>query len=328
VLLHAAARGPREVTEAAASSLARLTGKNVDRLLLDALDRGESKTRRVVVEVLGRRACTAATKTLIAHARGTEPSIRLAVIKALGETATAANVQELVDLLVRANASGETAAAEAALAAVHARTDDKDAFVAAIAARTSQGEAAARAAIFRVLGRVGGNQALAAVRAAIGDSNPALQDAAIRALCEWPGAEPADDLLAIARRSASEKHRVLALRGYLRMAALEELPAPRRLAMARQAIRLAQRDEERRLALGVLAGVPSPEALAEVLPMLDSESLKEEAGVAAVAIGERTLPNHPAAVVEAMRSVLRSVKNQDVIRRARELQTKARNVRS
>jgi hypothetical protein len=42
------------------------------------------------------------------------------------------------------------------------------------------------------------------------------------------------------------------------------------------------------------------EALTAVLPFLDSETLKEEAGAAAVAIGEKLLPSRPAPVLEAM----------------------------
>ena len=174
---------------------------------------------------------------------------------------------------------------------------------------------------------MGGSKALEAVRTAAGDSNAEVQDAALRALCDWTDIEPADDLLGIARQSRNEKHQLLALRGYLRMAGQDELPALRRLAMATEALRLAQRDEERRLALSVLARVPSAEALSAVLPFLDSETLKAEAATAAVAIGEPLLPNASAQVIEAMEKVLQVVKDPDLLRRATELRMKAGQVR-
>jgi hypothetical protein len=162
------------------------------------------------------------------------------------------------------------------------------------------------------------------MRTAAGDSDSDVQDTAVRAMCDWPNAEPADDLLRIARQSSNGSHKLLALRGYLRIASLETLPQQQRLAMAQQSLRLVNRDEERRLVLGVLARVPDIDALATVLTFLDTESLKEEAGAAAVAIGEQVLRAHPAPVVVAMKKVLGSVKNQDVLRRAREIQTRAK----
>jgi hypothetical protein len=108
------------------------------------------------------------------------------------------------------------------------------------------------------------------------------------------------------------------------MAGEGDLPPQRRLAMCREGLRLARRDEERRLALGALACVPDVEALAVVLPFLDNDSLKEEAGAAVVAIGQKLLPNHPSAVIEAMDSVLKSVKSAELLRQAAELRAKAR----
>jgi hypothetical protein len=248
----------------------------------------------------------------------------LAAVKALGETAAAADTPAIVGLLVHAKDASELVAAEAALVTIHARSDAKDVCAEAIAARLSQAQPAAKLTLLRTLRRMGGSKALEAVRTATGDSNPEVQDAAIRALCDWPNAEPADDLLKIARQSSNQSHRLLALRGYLRLASLDALSPQRRLAMAQESLRLIQRDEERRLVLGVLARVPDVDALATVLPFLDTESLKEEAGAAAVAIGEKVLSAHPVHVVEAMKKVLVSVRNQDVVRRAKELQTKAR----
>jgi HEAT repeat protein len=322
--LAVAARSEGELAEAAVSSLVRLSGKAVDATVLTALRDGDIQARRAAIDVLGRRAYAPATEALIACARSTERPIRLAAVKALGETATASNVPVLVDILVQAQDTAEMAAAETALTTIQARIDEKDACAEALAARLSQSEPPAKQALLRALRRLGGTKAVAAVRAAADDPNAEVQDAALRALCDWPNAEPADDVLRIARESSNEKHRLLAVRGCLRMAAFDELPPPRRVAMIQDSLRLINRDEERRLALGALPRVPGMEALTAVLPFLDSETLKEEAGAAAVAIGEKLLPSRPAPVLEAMEKVLKAVRNQDVIRRATELRTRAR----
>jgi len=301
-----------------------LSGEGVDASLLKTLERGDAKTRQIAIDVLGRRAYSPATAALIACARSANQPIRLVSIKALGETAAAADVPAIVDLLVQAKDAGELAPAEAALVAIHARVEQKEACAETIAARLPQAAPAAKLALLRVLRRLGGSKSLEAVRIAAGDPNSEVQEAAVRALCDWPSAEPAEDVLKIARQSSNENHRLLALRGYLRIASLDALPPQRRLMMIQESLRLAKRDEERTLAIGALARAPSLDALAAVLPFLDSDSLKDEAGVAAVAIGEKILPAHPAAVAEAMKKVVASAKNQDVLRRAKEVQTKAR----
>lgn len=321
--LLAAVGGEGEFAEAVASSLAMLFGEHVDAAILEALRRGDGAARQVAIAALGRRAYEPATATLIACARSAEQPVRLAAIKALGETATAADVRELTELLVQAKDASDRAAAEMAVTTVHARIDEQDAYVEALAARWPGSEPAAKLALLGALRRMGGSKSLAAVRTAAGDSNAEVQDAAIRALCDWTDIEPADDLLGIARQSRNEKHQLLALRGYLRMAGQDGLPATRRLAMATEALRLAQRDEERRLALSVLAQASSTEALAAVLPFLDSETLKDEAAAAAVAIGEKLLPNDPAPAIGAMEKVLPVVKDPDLLRRATELRMKA-----
>src|SRR2546421_661635 len=84
--------------------------------------------------------------------------------------------------------------------------------------------------------------------------------------------------------------------------------------MCREGLRLAQRDEERRLALAALAGVPDVGALETALPLLHNGRLTEEAGTAVIAIGQQLLPSHPASVIEAMDSVLKSVKSLELLR--------------
>jgi hypothetical protein len=82
---------------------------------------------------------------------------------------------------------------------------------------------------------------------------------------------------------------------------------------------LAERDEEKKLVLGALGGVPMAEALALVVPFLDNPATKDEASAAALAIGEKLAGSHPAEVAQAVKKVLKATKNQDLLKRAEEL---------
>jgi hypothetical protein len=91
-----------------------------------------------------------------------------------------------------------------------------------------------------------------------------------------PDAAPV--LLEISQDSAAKKYQVRALRGYLRIARqLKQLPDDERVAMARQALKIAERDEERELALDVLKRCPSAESVELASSLVDDAALRDRA---------------------------------------------------
>jgi HEAT repeat protein len=175
----------------------------------------------------------------------------------------------------------------------------------------------AQPALLRLLRAFGGPKALAAVRAASIDAGSALRETSLRLLCEWPTADALPDLVRLARGPADATIRTLALRGAIRLAQRPDVPAVDRLATLREAMALAGRDDERRLVLSALGELASVDSLALVIPLLASESLKEEAGLAAVSISERLSPPRPAQVAAAMERVAGTTANEDLAKRAR-----------
>jgi HEAT repeat protein len=280
---------------------------------------GEVKLRRAAIETLGQRRVAAATPLLLTAAAEADESIRLAALRALGDTAGPQDVAALVALLVGAKTPGEIGTAEGALRAACGRLPDRDPAAQALAAGLPQAGAEQKAVILRVLGQVSGAKALEAVRAAIKEANEGVRDTAVRVLSEWPDAAAIPDLAVLAKASESRKYQILALRGYIRLIGQSDLPADKKLAMCKEAMGLAQRDEEKKLALGVLGGVPSPEALAMVAAFLDSPSMKDEAAAAAVAVGDKIAGSQPKQVAEAMKKVLRVTANKDLQKRAEEV---------
>lgn len=84
------------------------------------------------------------------------------------------------------------------------------------------------------------------------------------------------------------------------------LSPEQKLEMCKEAFKAAQRDDERRLALGVLSHIHTPGALSVVLPHLDNPALVKEAAASALAIGEKIVQAEPRAVADAMRQILES----------------------
>jgi len=308
-----------DVAAAAQTALASIPGSAVDTALLEKVKPGELKTRLVAMAVLGQRRVAAFTPALIGLVGDADDAIRTAAIRTLGQVATLEQLDILAGALTDPKTPADAQTAEAALAAACARLADSEACAARLTKYMSGARPAARMALVRVLRSVGGAEALAAVRAAQNDPAPEVSDAAVRALCDWTSADAAPDLLAVAQTSPNPTYRVLALRGYINQIRLRSVLVPQKLVMSKEAAALAQRDEEKRLLLGVLGSISHRQALEMTLAYLDQESLRAEACTAAISIATRLARSEPAAVAEAMKKVIAATDDPELIRRAEAL---------
>lgn len=110
---------------------------------------------------------------------------------------------------------------------------------------------------------------------------PPVRRAAILGLSEWPSAEPLEDLLSVAREPQNRKHQLLALRGYIKLAALPAGRAPAAtVALLATAYCLAAAPEEKKAVLGLLPRYPSREALALAERARAEEAAAKEAKAA------------------------------------------------
>ena len=179
-------------------------------------------------------------------------------------------------------------------------------------------------ALLRVLRSARGARALAAVRAAANDADAKIRDEAVSLLCGWPSVEALPDVIRIARSASDLRVKVLALRGCFRLIPMKNAPAEEKLALLKVALALAERKEEKRLALAALAAVHTPEALSVVVPHLDVPDLKEEASLAVLAIAEEIVGKHPSEVADAVSRVLKVTANKGARQRAEGLLARAK----
>ena len=123
----------------------------------------------------------------------------------------------------------------------------------------------------------------------------------------------------------SKTIKVLALRGFVRLVPQQDAPDAKKLESLKDAMALADRNEEKRLVLSALGNVPTVEALALVASHLDNAALKEEACLAAVAIAEKIGAGHAAEVAAAMKQVAKLTANKKLAARADAIARKAKN---
>jgi len=304
LLAERAATTTGEEQKAARQSLYRLRGAGVDQAILAAVGKADAKAKAELVAALGRRNVRAAVETLFQTARDPDRKVRTESIKALASLAGPENLPALVDLLINAQSTSERTEAEKTIVAVAHKIEQTGRRASSVLARLpSVKDIKARCALLSTLGK-----------------ETDLQAAAIRALSIWPTPAPLPDLLKSAQQSKSPLHRILALRGLVRLLGLpSDRPAEQTIAMYRQAMSLAPNAMEKRRVLSGLSATKSIEALEMAADYLDDKDLVMEAEVAVVKIAGSIHKQAPKRSAELLRKVAATTKNQALRAQAQEI---------
>jgi HEAT repeat protein len=317
------------VAEAAQESLAALPGKEVDAAILQMLASGAPARRLMALDLIVRRRMFATIPTLFDVARDSDAKVRVAAVKKLGELAGPDQLPGFLDLLPKAASPEDLEATEQALGAVSLRATNPDACVKQVETRLAESQPAQKCALVRVLGAVGGTNALRAVRSAVNDPNIEVHAAAIRVLGGWSTADAATDLLELAKAAGNPTDKMICLRGYLALAGHADLSTDQRLAMCRQAASLIQKDEEKKLLLAALGSISSVEALDLITPYLDDAAVKEEASTGIVDISDKLLQGSDGTkvapkLIEPLNKVVQVTASADLAKRAQTLLKQAK----
>lgn len=305
LLAEAGARSAGDEREAARESLNRLPGQDVNESILAALQAQSAPAVRCeLIKSLAARWCWEAMPALFETTGDTDESVRVAAFEALGALATGSDLPMLVERLIATVGDDARTAAENAVVETALRIEDGEQRAEPVLAVLGDTGEVVKASLIRVLGRIGGERALEAIRAARADGHPVVVDATVRALAKWPTLEVTADLLEIARNTTNDTHRVLALRGYVR---LVRLPSDREpvetFELLVEAMALSTRPEEKKLVLGGLADVRHIYALKMAELLLEEEPLRDEAATATLAIARALAAEDRGAALEAIENV-------------------------
>ncbi|MEJ2704105.1 MAG: HEAT repeat domain-containing protein, partial [Sedimentisphaerales bacterium] len=315
-LAQAAATTTGDERKAARDSLYRLRGAEVDKVILTAIPKAEPKVKVELLGAVGERDIRAGLKTLLETAKDSDRKVRIQSLRVLKVVAGPEDVPALVKLLVSAQSSSDRSQAEKTVAAVAHKIEDKNHQAEAVLAVLPSVKAVpSRCSLLSVLGKIGDNTALPALTAALKDSDTDVQTASIRALAGWPSAEPLADLLKVAESSDNEVHRILALRGFVRLLGLEnKRSAEESLAMYKKAMSLAPNAIEKRRVLSGLGNVQSLRALQMAAGYLGDANLSREASSASVKIASGICGDHPKEADEVLKEIIAKTKEGDPLR--------------
>jgi len=315
----AATRGAEQ--KAARGSLYRLRGPKVDETVLGAIPSAEAKVKVELIRSTGERNIAAGDEILLKTAADKDSSVRRESIKVLKTIAGPNDLPSLVKMLIGVQSSADRREAEKTVTAVaHKIGDESKQAEAVLAALPSVKDVTTRCSLLRVLGKIGDKSALGVLREGLKDKNDTVKETCIRALAEWPTAEPVADLLKVVQASENKLHHVLALRGFVRLIGLESnRPAEETIGMYKQAMSLASDTSEKKMVLSGLANIKLLAALQMAASYLEDKDLQQEAEVAVVKIAETTVGSSPAESKAALQKVIQISKNEFLREQAQKL---------
>jgi HEAT repeat protein len=314
ILVKAAAETASGTQKVAAAALARISGPGADAAVAKAASDGDAKTRVLAINALAQRNDQSASSALLQYAADADPAVSTAACAALGKIGTDKELEGLVQLVL----TRKTPDADSALQAVASRATDKAAAAQKLIALTKTAELQQLASLYEILALVGGKEALTAVSIAAGSDNEQVKDAATRALANWPDFPATTPLLVIASAlHVSRVHNVLAVQAVARLVkSSDQERAANRVKAALAAIKVAKRDEDKKLLLSALASVPDKSAGEAIKPYLSDPQYQQEAGLAGITLAETLRRTDRPAARDLAQAIKNASISEDLTRRA------------
>lgn len=260
------------------NALCALNAEGTDAAIIHTLDTAEDdKLKGKMIQCLSARQAKSALPLFVQLAKGEWSRISAAAISGMANLVTEKDFGTYAELILATDSKKKIQALETSISSAAQRLPDAEACAKPLVDAYTKAEGEQKLALIRAMGSIGGKEARTVLEKSMTSSNAAVKDAAIRGLCNWPNTEVQDQLLDLAENADSEKHKVLALRGYIRLANTysDEKDA---LPMCKKAAALTDRPEELRSIIACVKRFRSEDVINFLAPMLENPAIVDEAG--------------------------------------------------
>jgi len=289
-------------------TLSRQSSKSIDAKLLAKFDSAEASIdeRCATIELIGKRRIAGVTPRLASlAATASDGTVRLAAVRALGETIALDDIDRLLNLYSAFQADETSADVyKQSLQAACIRMADLDATVTRLAAWIVGKPAETQVFILDRIGELGGAAALTKLGELAIKGEPHLQDAATRILGGWMMPDGAPVLLELAKTHPAEKYRIRTLRGFIRIVRQLRFADDQRLAYIRAALEVATRPDEKKLAIETLTRVVSIESMNIAIAYLADPAVKQQAAKTIVKLAGSISEKTPEPALDALKKVI------------------------
>jgi HEAT repeat protein len=272
--------GDKDDAEGACEALTAMTGDGVNGALAAAVQKVDPATAAALIDLLGDRRASDQADAVATWLTAKDKGVRRAAAKTLGAIGSPAQLPRLIDGLLASDSKSEQSALGKTVTAIGRRIPDAEKRAAAVLTALGRAGAPQKPVLVAFLGKLGGSKALKEAVAASKSADSTLRDAAVRALASWTDMAAFDALLTIAGDGGSVTHKVLAVRGCVRLLGEAELPGPEKLRRFDDVLAAAGRPDEKKLVISGVAAVGGRKALAWIERHLDDPALSKEAAAA------------------------------------------------
>jgi HEAT repeat protein len=275
------------LADAARMSLIKLSDPKSDAGIVRAFRKnsGDAAFRTRLIGVITFRKTKDAAPYLTSCLADADPAIRTAAFQALTDLSGAKQLPDLVAAVGKTTDAKEKNAAEKALFALSRK--HPDAAAAALVKALPSADPERRSLFLSALGIAGTPDALPCVLSSLKDADPTVAEDALRVLSDWKDLPAANTLFEQAKTHPKNSLRVLALRGFIRLAD-KEPDLARRTDMLTQATALVTRTEEKSQLIAAWGRTPTPPAVAALTSYLTDDALKTDALKALRAVALKT----------------------------------------
>ena len=283
LLARLAANAGGEEQQAARDSLWSLKGRNIDSVILENMHKNlPPEMQAEFILSIGERRIFAGKTYLMDIAGSPDSTNRLLAIKTLKDVSQPEDLPQLLDILMKTEEERECNEMIMTVAQVARKIQPASQQGGIFVSKLSQVEQPEkRALLYRVLGKIGDDSTLFILTQDKFSEDPILRKAAVYALADWPNSTPKSDLFQIASKTENRTYHVVALQAFIRMVEMDKSRKPEDAVKdLNDAVKIAQRKEEKIAVLGLLPQFSCPDALALVELLSQDDDLKAEAEVA------------------------------------------------
>ncbi len=308
---------------AARTSLVQLMGPDVTAALVGQMKHSPAETKVKLLAVLGARRARDTIPAILKAALDDDADVRTAAMRVLGQLAKPKHIPAMLKGLLKARPGPERDWAEKAVMFVCRRIPQASQRARPLLEAWKGLNAADQVSVLPTLGRVGGPASLKIVAEAIADKDPRHHAAGVAAICYWPDASVAPQLIALARSEPDAPRRLLALRALIRVAALPDGRSnAQRLVLLKKAMSMATGDDDRNYVIKRANAIRSIETLRFVAPYLGQPAFAQQACATVVELAHHRELREPnqAEFHRALDVVIRTSKDPGVVDRAKRYQ--------
>lgn len=305
----------------ARESLYTMSGLEVDKAILFAIEEADPKIKVELIRSIGERNISSAVDLLLKLSRDPDLAVRIESIEALGKIASPDYLPKIIQILIDAPSERERKMAETTIYLVTLKMPDgsrKSEDIISILSLVR--DLSTLNSLIAILGEIGDNRDFTVLKEYLNSEYPEIQLAAIRALSIWPDATPKDDLKTIADTTEDTRKHTLAMRGYVQVVIADEnLSQDQRFTEIHNAFNIASNTAEQKIVLSGLGKIISLEALKFAISLLDKSELVNETEAAILNISSDLSWGFPDETREELQKVLQLTTNENLKREIEEL---------